>query len=52
VLVTRTHGYALVVEPEAIDAARFERLVGEGETALDEGDAGEAPRAFGAGLAL
>ena len=40
-LLTRPPGYALAVGPEAVDAARFERLVAEAEAA----PAGEAPRA-------
>jgi DNA-binding winged helix-turn-helix (wHTH) protein len=39
-LLTRPPGYALAVGPEAVDAARFERLVAEAEAA----PAGEAPR--------
>jgi len=42
VLITRTPGYMLRVDPEALDAARFEQLVLEGQEALA---AGEAKRA-------
>jgi predicted ATPase/class 3 adenylate cyclase len=36
-LVTRAPGYLLKVEPEAVDLIRFERLVGEGRSALAAG---------------
>jgi DNA-binding SARP family transcriptional activator len=36
-LVTRTPGYLLGVEPEAVDLFRFERLVREGRSALAAG---------------
>jgi DNA-binding SARP family transcriptional activator len=39
---TRSPGYALVLDPEVIDARRFERLLGEGRTALHEGRAAAA----------
>jgi class 3 adenylate cyclase len=35
--VTRAPGYMLEVEPEAVDLIRFERLVGEGRSALAAG---------------
>lgn len=38
VLMTRAPGYLLKVEPDALDAQLFERLAGEGGTALAEGD--------------
>src|SRR5829696_1573169 len=38
VLVTRGGGYALEVDADELDAARFERLAGEGREALDRGD--------------
>jgi class 3 adenylate cyclase/DNA-binding winged helix-turn-helix (wHTH) protein len=37
VVVTREHGYELQVDPEHLDAHRFERLVGEGRAQLDAG---------------
>jgi predicted ATPase/DNA-binding SARP family transcriptional activator len=37
VLVTRQPGYALEIEDEAIDAVRFERLLGEGRALLAAG---------------
>jgi DNA-binding SARP family transcriptional activator len=41
-LVTRGKGYALQIDPEIVDAARFERLVSEGQAALDAGRARQA----------
>src|SRR5829696_509671 len=37
-LVTRAPGYAVELEPEAVDVARFTRLHGEGRAALAAGD--------------
>jgi predicted ATPase/class 3 adenylate cyclase/DNA-binding winged helix-turn-helix (wHTH) protein len=37
VVVTRGHGYELQLDPEHLDAHRFERLVAEGRTQLDAG---------------
>ena len=37
VVVTREHGYELVLDPEHLDARRFERLVDEGATELAAG---------------
>jgi predicted ATPase/DNA-binding SARP family transcriptional activator len=39
---TRSPGYALVLDPDVIDARRFERLLGEGRAALQEGRPGPA----------
>jgi DNA-binding SARP family transcriptional activator len=36
-VVTRDHGYALALDPELIDACRFERLVAEGRNELAAG---------------
>ena len=36
-IVTRGRGYQLTLDPELIDSHRFERLVGEGRSALAEG---------------
>src|SRR4051812_22075274 len=41
-LVTRPPGYAIDVEPEALDLARFERLRADGRAALEAGDAATA----------
>ena len=38
VLVTRQPGYVLDVDPDAVDAWRFERLVKEGTRLLEDGD--------------
>ncbi|MFD0534265.1 BTAD domain-containing putative transcriptional regulator [Actinomadura luteofluorescens] len=35
-------GYRIVVDPDDVDAARFERLAGAGRAALADGDAGRA----------
>ena len=51
-LVTRPGGYALAVEPESVDLARFERLRDAGRAALAAGDAGTAGRHLGDALAL
>ncbi|HEX6235887.1 MAG TPA: BTAD domain-containing putative transcriptional regulator [Acidimicrobiales bacterium] len=37
-VVTREPGYALAIEPEAVDAHRFERLVAEGRSSLGAAD--------------
>jgi DNA-binding SARP family transcriptional activator/class 3 adenylate cyclase len=37
ILVTRAHGYELQLDPEQLDAHRFERLLAEGRAALDAG---------------
>ena len=52
VLATRPPGYVLHVEPEALDAAVFERLVEEGRAALGRGEATDAAARLGAALAL
>src|SRR5919198_2751334 len=49
---TRAPGYALVLAPEEIDSARFERLVGEGRVALAAGSAARARRVLVQALAL
>jgi DNA-binding SARP family transcriptional activator/class 3 adenylate cyclase len=48
ILVTREHGYQLLVDTERIDARRFERLLADGRAALAAGD----PEAALAGLEL
>ena len=49
VLVTRPPGYALRLDPEQLDARRFERLVAEGRAAADPA---AAARSLGDALAL
>ncbi len=51
-LVTRIPGYALEVDPEALDASRFERLARGGRDALARGDSAEASTALERALAL
>ncbi|MBA2641794.1 MAG: winged helix-turn-helix domain-containing protein [Actinobacteria bacterium] len=52
VLVTRAPGYMLRVDPEAVDATRFERLALEGRDALAAGEAGRASAVLRAALGL
>src|SRR4051794_26948904 len=52
VLVTRPPGYLLRVEPDELDAVRFERLVGEGRLALAHGDAPGAAETLAGALGL
>jgi len=49
---TRSPGYALVLDPDQIDARRFERLLGEGRAALHEGRAPAAASLLREALAL
>jgi predicted ATPase/DNA-binding SARP family transcriptional activator len=49
-IVTRQHGYELRLDPERLDAHRFERLVVEGRRELAEGRPEAAARAFEAAL--
>jgi DNA-binding SARP family transcriptional activator len=51
VLLTRDHGYLVSVEPDAIDAHRFERQVAEGRSLLRT-DPAEASRVLAEALAL
>ena len=51
-LVARGGGYAIRVDPDRVDAARFERLVGTGQDALGRGEAAVAADRFGEALAL
>ena len=51
-LVTREHGYQLSVDPDRIDAHRFERLLAEGTSELAAGHAEAALPALEAALAL
>lgn len=52
VLTTRSPGYALRVEPDALDLQRFERLVDEGRTMLERGLATDAAARLRDGLSL
>lgn len=52
VLMTRSPGYAVRVEPEELDLHRFERLVDEGRGLLARGLAAEASARLRDGLAL
>lgn len=49
---TRPGGYELVVDPEEVDAYRFERLVEDGRAALLAGDAAGAVRLLRSALSL
>ncbi|RSN52584.1 hypothetical protein DMH01_41140 [Amycolatopsis sp. WAC 04182] len=51
-IVTRPPGYALRVEPDMLDAARFERLAAAGRRALDAGHADTAADRLAEALAL
>jgi DNA-binding SARP family transcriptional activator/WD40 repeat protein/energy-coupling factor transporter ATP-binding protein EcfA2 len=52
VIVTERRGYRLAVEPEQVDAGRFEALSAEGRRALAGGDAGRARERLRAALGL
>ncbi|WP_326950861.1 MULTISPECIES: AfsR/SARP family transcriptional regulator [unclassified Amycolatopsis] len=52
VLATVTNGYLLSVDPDAIDARRFEQVVREGRVVLDAGHAAEASRKMEEALAM
>jgi predicted ATPase/DNA-binding SARP family transcriptional activator len=51
-IITRAPGYLLRVEPDTIDARRFESLVDDGTRALAAGDASGAARILREGLGL
>src|SRR6185436_7343713 len=51
-LQTRQPGYALEIDPDALDLVRFERLQTDGRRALDEGDAETAAARLREALAL
>jgi predicted ATPase/DNA-binding SARP family transcriptional activator len=51
-VVTRGHGYQLVLDPERLDAQRFERLVAEGRRELAVGRPERAVVALEEGLSL
>ncbi|MFJ8594981.1 BTAD domain-containing putative transcriptional regulator [Streptomyces sp. NPDC093598] len=50
-LITRAPGYVLRVDPEKLDATRFERAVAAGRARLDAGAAAEAAELLGEALA-
>ncbi|MFD8227579.1 BTAD domain-containing putative transcriptional regulator [Streptomyces massasporeus] len=50
-LLTRAPGYVLRVDPEQLDATRFERAVAAGRARLDAGEAAEAAELLGEALA-
>ncbi|MER5830723.1 BTAD domain-containing putative transcriptional regulator [Streptomyces sp. NPDC002130] len=50
-LLTRAPGYVLRVDPEQLDATRFERAVAAGRARLDAGEAAEAADLLGEALA-
>jgi DNA-binding SARP family transcriptional activator/DNA-binding CsgD family transcriptional regulator len=52
VLLTRERGYELTLDPERLDAHRFERLVAEGRTELAEGRPQRAVAALEEALSL
>jgi DNA-binding SARP family transcriptional activator len=52
VLATAHHGYLLDVDPGAVDAQEFERLVGLGRTALQAGELVQSSRSFARALRL
>src|SRR5262249_43158332 len=52
VVATRPPGYVLAVEPDAVDATRFARLVAEGRSALAAGQPAVAVRRLDAALGL
>ena len=52
VVVTRDHGYELQLDPEQLDAHRFERLVAEGRSELDAGRPEAAMAALERALSL
>lgn len=52
ILVTRHAGYMLQVDPESVDANRYDRLAGAGRAAGAGGDQAKAERLLSAALAL
>ena len=51
-IVTTEAGYALAVDPDDMDAVRFEQLVAEGRRLLEEGDVEPASATLGEALEL
>ena len=52
ILVTRPPGYLLQVDPESLDAVRFDRLVTQARAARDDGRVDEAVASYRAALGL
>jgi YVTN family beta-propeller protein len=52
VLVTVPGGYRLTIDPECVDLIRFERLVADGDAAVERREPGQAVAAYDAALAL
>jgi DNA-binding SARP family transcriptional activator len=52
VLITKSPGYMLVLEPDQLDLTRFDRLTGEGREALDRGDSRRAAAMLHEALSL
>src|SRR4051812_32066115 len=52
VVTTRSPGYLVRVEPDALDLQRFERLAGEGRNMLDQGLAADASARLREALSL
>jgi len=51
-LVTRYGGYMLDIEPDDVDACRYERMVAGGTRAMEEGDCERASRLLRSGLEM
>src|SRR5205823_1617539 len=51
-IVTAATGYSLALAPDAVDAARFERLAAQGRTLMASNDAAGASAILGEALAL
>lgn len=51
-LTARAGGYVLELDPDSVDAVRFERLAGEGRESLSRGDPDQALDALGRALEL
>jgi DNA-binding SARP family transcriptional activator len=52
VIVTRSPGYELRIDPQRLDITRFETLLDQGRGAMDRGDPGSAREHFDAALGL
>jgi predicted ATPase/DNA-binding SARP family transcriptional activator len=51
-IVTREHGYQLILDPDRLDSRRFERLVAQGTDQLAAGDPSRAASTLEAALSL